>query len=218
MRNEPWDKVFTYDDVAVSRRNRLPHGQTDRGIYFVTFNLFDAVPVEYREELRVLRERLLDERRRRHGGTTIQDARIVDRVIRELLENKLDQGCGSCFMLNPDVADLVDRAIQHFNGTRYRLASSSVMPNHAHAVLRLAEGIQLSGVLHSWKSYTRTMANRILGRKGPFWQEESHDRLVRTSEELARRIEYVVQNPVKAGLRNWRWARSYDMELFEAGE
>jgi putative transposase len=40
-----------------------------------------------------------------------------------------------------------------------------------------------------------------LGRTGqPFWQDESYDRLVRNADEFHRIENYIVQNPVRAGL------------------
>ena len=55
------------------------------------------------------------------------------------------------------------------------------------------------------------MANRLLGRTGrPFWQEESFGHWVRSAQELQDLIEYVENNPVKAGLvgakEQWRWS------------
>jgi hypothetical protein len=45
------------------------------------------------------------------------------------------------------------------------------------------------------------MANRILGRTGSaFWQDESFDHWIRSVEELRYLIEYVKNNPCKAGL------------------
>ena len=54
-------------------------------------------------------------------------------------------------------------------------------------------------------------ANLLLNRSGPpFWQEESYDRLVRDAAEFRRIENYIVQNPVKAGLASspeeYRWS------------
>ncbi|MBI4191780.1 MAG: uracil-DNA glycosylase [Betaproteobacteria bacterium] len=40
----------------------------------------------------------------------------------------------------------------------------------------------------------------MLGRKGEFWQKESYDHLIRYDEDFARCMDYIAQNPVKAGL------------------
>lgn len=58
----------------------------------------------------------------------------------------------------------------------------------------------LAGIMHSLKSFTANRANEILGRRGQFWQRESYDHWVRDLEELERIVDYVIQNPVKAGL------------------
>jgi len=67
----------------------------------------------------------------------------------------------------------------------------------------------LSGVLQSLKGYTARQANKILGRTGSFWQDENYDHWVRDEAEFARIVEYIDQNPVKAGLcgspREWPW-------------
>jgi REP element-mobilizing transposase RayT len=79
------------------------------------------------------------------------------------------------------------------------------MPNHVHVALLLFRGRDLSRVAHSWKSYTGKEANEILGRRGSFWEREYWDRLVRSPEELRNVINYIVNNPVKAGLKDWPW-------------
>lgn len=64
--------------------------------------------------------------------------------------------------------------------------------------------------MQSLKGYTAHEANRTLNRKGQFWEAESYDHIVRDEAEFARIINYVVNNPVKAGLvndwREWKWS------------
>jgi len=68
----------------------------------------------------------------------------------------------------------------------------------------------LASILHSLKSFTAHQANKLLNRRGQFWEHESFDHAVRDNEEWARIITYVLNNPVKAGLvgdwRAWRWS------------
>ncbi|HSZ59630.1 MAG TPA: transposase [Tepidisphaeraceae bacterium] len=100
----------------------------------------------------------------------------------------------------PQVAELTQRAILHFNTARYELVSWCVMPNHVHVVFAPLVGNRVDEILHSWKGYTAREANRLLDRSGPFWERESFDHLIRTAEAVERFSEYVEQNPVKAGL------------------
>jgi hypothetical protein len=69
---------------------------------------------------------------------------------------------------------------------------------------------KLATILHAWKSYSAKEANRILQRSGNFWQREYYDHLIRNERELQRCIQYVLNNPKKAGLKNWAWAGSKD--------
>ena len=63
---------------------------------------------------------------------------------------------------------------------------------------------------HFPKGYTAHKANRLLGRKGAFWQQESYDHVVRDANEWQRIVTYVLNNPVKAGLvdrwEKWQWS------------
>lgn len=53
--------------------------------------------------------------------------------------------------------------------------------------------------------------NKALDRKGKLWQEESFDHVLRSSESLDQKVEYVRQNPVRRGLVSspgeypWLW-------------
>jgi REP element-mobilizing transposase RayT len=70
---------------------------------------------------------------------------------------------------------------------------------------RIYEGHSLSKVLHAWKSFSATKANRLLRRSGEFWQREYYDHLIRSEEEFYRIVNYIADNPNRAGLRNWQW-------------
>ena len=50
------------------------------------------------------------------------------------------------------------------------------------------------------KSYTANECNKILDRNGQFWQHESYDHYIRNNKELNFYVDYVLKNPVKAGL------------------
>ncbi|MFI5033812.1 MAG: hypothetical protein ACHQPH_24265, partial [Reyranellales bacterium] len=50
------------------------------------------------------------------------------------------------------------------------------------------------------KGVLETLANRTLRRAGAFWHRDHFDRFIRDEGHLERTIEYVENNPVKAGL------------------
>jgi len=93
------------------------------------------------------------------------------------------------------------------------------MPNHVHVVLSINDealvgqfnklSYRLSRILHSIKRYTAREANKLIGCYGAFWQHESYDHVVRDERELDRIVQYVLNNPVSAGLtkdpETWKW-------------
>jgi len=91
----------------------------------------------------------------------------------------------------------------------YELHGWVVMPNHVHVIFQ--PHTELSSIMRWLKGRTSRVANQILGRTGtPFWQNESFDHWIRSAEELEYLIEYVENNPLRAGLveakEQWRWS------------
>ena len=54
-----------------------------------------------------------------------------------------------------------------------------------------------------------TAINRLLRRTGKLWQDDYFDRLMRNEKQFRTAIEYVINNPVKAGLVDWPFVQSY---------
>jgi REP element-mobilizing transposase RayT len=81
-----------------------------------------------------------------------------------------------------------------------------VMPDHVHLIFtplidrELCELVSLRRVTKAIKGASAHLINRRLGRSGTVWQEESFDRVLRCSEKLDEKVEYVVDNPVRRGL------------------
>jgi putative transposase len=167
-------------------RGYLPHFDSPETVQFVTFRLADSLP------LSVVR-----------GRRPTEDAALQ-------IDSELDQGLGACWLMQPEIARLVQDALLHFDGDRYRLLAWCLMPNHVHVVVEMLTGHSLSDVVRSWKGFTARRANQRLRRSGPFWHADYFDRFMRNEEQLDRTINYVEQNPVKAGLVDcpdkWTWS------------
>jgi REP element-mobilizing transposase RayT len=199
--------------VKIRDRGRLPHWETDAGLYFITFRLADSLP---KQLLIQLEQQLGHSETRQMSRAEMQDLR--ERRAR-LIEAYLDRGAGKCYLAQPRVAEIVASALTFAENRDYRLLGWCIMPNHVHVVPKLLPDRNLSKIIHSWKSYTAKEANRILNRRGSFWQREYYDRLIRTDGELDRMLKYIAHNPMKAGLRNWRWVKVRGHDALEpAGE
>jgi REP element-mobilizing transposase RayT len=199
------EPFFSYDDVAIRSRGHLPHWEIEGGTYSVTFRLVDSLPQSILDSIEFERQDIVKTAKQQGRELTAVEERKLARLYSEHVEAALDAGSGACHLANPKVADVVAGALRYFDGQRYQLIAWSVMPNHVHVVFRPASGYSLEKILHSWKSFTSKQANKILGKSGEFWERESYDHLARDAQELERIVRYVLENPVKANLKNWNW-------------
>jgi len=84
-------------------------------------------------------------------------------------DENLDGGLGACWLKEPTIAALVENAMLHFDGGRYRLLAWCIMANHVHVVVEPIEGNTLGAVVQVWKSFTahrRTVFSVALGHSG----------------------------------------------------
>jgi REP element-mobilizing transposase RayT len=135
---------------------------------------------------------------------------------------------GQCFFITTTFADWAPLGdvpgfyetlavnLEHYR-RQYRAAILGFvfMPTHIHLVIAI-EGPRLSGFMRDFKKYVSQRAAKELGIKRRRVWIPRYDRVVITSEEVLRtKLEYVHNNPAKAGLVDvadkWLWssARAY---------
>ena len=179
-------------------RGYLPHFDAGEVFQSITFRLFDSMPHNVLERWKTELAR--------------EKADFAD-DLRWRIEAYLDLGYGACFLSNTRIAAMLENALLFFDGERYRLSASAVMPNHVHILAAPCAGYAVSSIMHSIKSFTSQEANKILGRKGRFWFEDYFDRYIRNAKHFTNAIAYIESNPVKAGLcahaADWRFSSAY---------
>jgi len=123
------------------------------------------------------------------------------------------------WVLPESARTLTLEAIQCGNGRHFDLFAAVVMPDHAH--LALAPAMTPDGpflipdIMQAIKSTSAHRINRHFGRKGKVWQEESFDRALRREEALSAKVDYMLENPVRAGLVSnpldykWLWRKTH---------
>ena len=173
-------------------RGYLPHFDDGISPQFITMRLFDSLPQNLLNEWRDELSKSGDE---------------GELELRKRIEKYLDSGYGSCFLREQKIAEMVQKALLFHDGTKYKLISWVIMPNHVHLLITRFTGFEMDEVMHSIKSFTAHEANKILKRNGNFWQRESYDRFIRNNEHFTNVIKYIERNPVKAGLceKNSDW-------------
>jgi len=76
----------------------------------------------------------------------------------------------------------------------------AIMPNHVHLVVWSEGTADMARTWREWKGRLAFQCNRVLERKGAFWQNDWFDRVCRNEAETKRVIVYAQNNPKKAGL------------------
>jgi len=129
---------------------------------------------------------------------------------RKRIHEMLDSGLGACVLRQERCARIVVEALHFGDGTRYRLLAWVVMPNHLHVLIEQLTGWTLARVVQGWKRHTTREINRALAGSGQLWQREYWDRFIRDERHYRRVVEYIHDNPVKAGLvakpQEWPWS------------
>jgi len=206
---------MSFPENKIFYERNLPHYQEPGATLFITFRLADSIPYEVKSRLNdelLLRKELLEKNK---SAEQVKDLRQqYQKEIFGRWDKELDfSQKGPLWLRIAPVAELVCNAIHYRDGKEYTLDAYCIMPNHVHIVCTPLtinnEPKYISTIMHSLKGYTARKANLVLGRTGCFWQHESYDHLVRNPEDYYRIVDYVLNNPAKAGLpKKWIYARA----------
>lgn len=195
-------------------RGYLPHFDSPGVVQHISIHLADSLPEPVIRRLEEELKFFPHERR--------------DAEKRKRIEAWADAGHGSCILADPEIAEMVQASLLHFDSQRYRLIAWVVMPNHVHNLVEPLNGWSIARIVASWKKFTaRTIcdhlraypgnANLPIGalRRGaskhthaiqengvprPVWHREYWDRYIRNAKHFSQAVAYIHENPVKAGL------------------
>ena len=178
-------------------RGYLPHLDAAGIIQHVTFHLADSLPQDAIERCMEQSDAL--------------PPNAKQRVCRERLNDLLDAGIGSCFLRDPQCAQIVRDALWFGDGVRYQLLAFVVMPNHVHALIETRNDWPVGKLVQTWKRHTSKHFDAVgIFAKKPYWQRDYWDRFVRDQSQLEAVVAYIECNPVAAGLVDtpdaWRWS------------
>ncbi len=219
--------VFKYKQLY---RRKLPHIHSPGATLFITFRLKGSVPKSVIEKWKAERVEIEEILSRNSFQADVPSEEKQEKLKRfrrrwfALYEEILHkEAMGPLWLKDPSIAEIVEACLRYLDGTSYQLHAYCIMSNHVHVVFTpllnersltetkesgrpvfLSEDPTLAAIMQSIKGYSARQANKLLGRRGQFWEPESYDHEVRNENEFWRIVDYVLKNPVKAGLVS-RW-------------
>jgi REP element-mobilizing transposase RayT len=199
-------------------RRNLPRFQPVYATFFITFRLADSMPLRVLHQLDYAHRRAMEELKRlpdpeeRRAQTYQEQRRALGKWDAALHASD----AGPRWLEETRVAAMLADTLRSGDGRSYSLHAFCIMPNHVHLVLTPLPKERdtfhsLAGILRSIKLHSARQINAILVRSGGVWQHENYNHTVRDEQEYWRIVEYVLNNPVKAGLaREWQeWPWNY---------
>ena len=192
-------------NTAHFHKRNLPHIYIPKHTYFITFRVKGSLPISKLKELFLWMEEQKPPMNR-------VEKYKMDSIFFSKYDELLNDNKKINYLKNPKLASVVAGLIHSYDKKEYNLIAYSIMPNHVHLVISLLENSKsLDKIMQNIKRISAFKINRILGKRGTFWQSESYDHIVRDEEELQKIIQYTLLNPVKAGLvDNWEdWKFNY---------
>ena len=122
--------------------------------------------------------------------------------------------------LTEESRNIIFNSILFHNNKKYKLYAFVIMPDHVHLLLQPLEKAKdsfysLSEILHSIKSYSANQINKMHKSTGKMpvpprvWLDENYDRIIRDNKEFQEKMNYIINNPVKANLvesaNDYKW-------------
>jgi putative transposase len=217
--------------MAYYKRN-LPHFQPGGYAFFITFRLHGTLPGNVVNRLKAIKTEKL-KKIAGYDNSNIKSEKFseLQRKYFKQYDDYLDNALsGPKWLKDPQIAQIVKEAILFCDEKEYNLIAFTIMPNHVHMVfipivkrdlsrspaaassdINIALQYPVTDILRKLKGSTSRECNKLLNRSGSFWQHESYDHVIRNSDSLKRIVNYILNNPVKAGLADSaeEWKFSY---------
>lgn len=173
-------------------RNHLPHITPLGGCFFVTFCTYDSIPI--------------------HKNIGKSHSNFL-KEFKKIDVKHDDFNSGIDISILP-FSGFIKEKILEMDNDYYELLYYCIMQNHVHMIINtgfIEDPIYLSKNMKILKGSTARNINLALNRTGTFWQKDSYDHLIRNDIELGLIGDYILENPVKAGLiSKWEdWPNTY---------
>ncbi|MDQ7046089.1 MAG: transposase [Sulfurovum sp.] len=131
---------------------------------------------------------------------------ISDKMKQYQVDTYLD-GSNKGAYLNDDILQLLHNLLKSQDMILYDLVAYTIMPNHIH--LLIVPKKNLSFIMETIKSISKTEINKILKRKGQFWEDNYHTKNVKNENQLDLIYKYIKNNSLKLNINKDLSSRFY---------
>jgi len=129
----------------------------------------------------------------------IRDENISSREQEYKIDQYIDKSQKGCY-LNSEILDYLYSYFIGKDKSFYDLVAFSIMPNHVHMLFK--QNIELPKIMKQIKGATAFEINKILQRKGIFWESNYYDKVIRNETHFAQVYDYIKYNAIKVDLRD----------------
>ena len=204
-------------EIIAHHRSSLPHHQEEEQILSINWRLAYTLPRvlnDILQELQDLRDEHSDNNFSPDGDNPYRQRYAILRMLYD--ETLARHPHPDVDLATPMLAPIVTNSIKFYDRKMYILHAYCLMPNHVHLLIKPIKDASgryslCSDIVKRIKSYSAKEINKLLGRCGELWDHEYYDRYIRNPADYNRTVEYILNNPLKAGLVNTRekWPYSY---------
>jgi len=163
----------------MQKRKVLPHIDLEGYYQFVTFRTHDSLD----DYIARVRAQEIESKKQEY---------IIDRY--------LDNSSKGAY-LNGEVLAYLKDFLHSLDGDLYELVAYMVMPNHVHILFRQTDALDTT--MQKIKGASAFAINKMLDRKGKFWEKNYYDKVIRDVSQFRVVYDYIKYNALKANLDDW---------------
>ena len=201
-------------ELVTRHRSHGPHLQFTDSILFITWRLAFTLPQHVMQLFNEIRSN------KEYQELQLKELKQSNSYIFAKFW-EYDEALGKLpqlgFSLNDtQIAEILRNTMHYYNGKTYDLYAFCIMSNHVHLVVRALKkedepNYEVDQIVQSIKKYSSKQINEFRGRTGQIWDNFYFDRIIRDEENFYDVMNYVLNNPVKAGLVDsaGKWRDSY---------
>ncbi|MGB3547150.1 MAG: transposase [Saprospiraceae bacterium] len=209
--------------MSSDKAEKVPHQDLSLVPVHIVYRLKDSLPASIIKKISLDRERDMERMEIKLRSTSTDRKNNARKEWVEMIEDKYEQRienaihqrkCGPFYLSQEPIRKIVFDSWKWLETHRkIRIYAICIMSNHVHILLSTTTAARMDTgqLMKAHKSFTALNANKILGRTGsPFWEVGYFDRNVRRGR-FDRVFQYILDNPVKAGLvKKWEeWPGTY---------